>query len=454
MRLASPITLLCTDARAGRLLLAVLGMSLVTLACADERAADVQSDAQAASPAAESPAPPFGEAELALLESLSIRALPAPPPSPSNRVADDPEAAELGHRLFFDPALSGDGRIACATCHAPGLLFTDGRPTSRGMGATSRNAPTVVGAAHSAWQFWDGRRDSLWAQALGPLEAGVEMGTTRVAVVRAVASDPELEARYTRVFGELPELDGARPLPHRAGPFGNRQEQDAWYRMSDADRVAIDVAFANVGKAIAAYERRLAPGPARFDRWVESLRTGSTAPEARLSREEIEGVRLFIDAGRTLCLRCHNGPQLTNHAFHDVGTAIGDTRLPDFGRYLGLQAVLIDPFNCLGPYSDARPNECRELRFVNKRHAEGEMGKFKTPTLRGLPRTAPYMHDGRFATLEAVVDHYRSPPVGPDTLEITPLEIDDAEAAALVAFLRTLDGDVDADERWLRPPAP
>jgi len=80
------------------------------------------------------------------------------------------------------------------------------------------------------------------------------------------------------------------------------------------------------------------------------------------------------------------------------------------------------------------------------------MGKFKTPTLRGLPRTAPYMHDGRFATLEEVIDHYRSPPIGPDRLEITPLEIDDAEARALVAFLRTLDGGVDADAVWLEPP--
>jgi len=168
--------------------------------------------------------------------------------------------------------------------------------------------------------------------------------------------------------------------------------------------------------------------------------------------QEIAGARLFIDAGRTLCLRCHNGPLLTNQVFHDVGTALGDGRLPDFGRYLGLQSVLIDPFNCLGPYSDAAPEDCTELRFLETRHAEAEMGKFKTPTLRGLPRTAPYMHDGRFATLEEVIDHYRSPPIGPDRLEITPLEIDDAEARALVAFLRTLDGGVDADAVWLEPP--
>jgi cytochrome c peroxidase len=223
--------------------------------------------------------------------------------------------------------------------------------------------------------------------------------------------------------------------------------------MSAADRFAIDTAFANVGKAIEAYERLLDPAPSRFDRWVEGLRGGGThAADARLDEEEIEGLRLFIDAGRSLCLRCHNGPLLTNHFFHDIGTARGDGRLPDFGRFLGLQAVLMDPFNCLGRYSDAAPRECSELRFIDKRHAEQEMGKFKTPTLRGLPRTAPYMHDGRFATLEEVIEHYRSPPVGPDPLEITPLELEDEEVGALVSFLQSLDGGVNADERWLRPP--
>jgi len=358
---------------------------------------------------------PWAAAEIALLESLSTAALPPPPPSASNRVADDPAAARLGHRLFFDPGLSRDGGVACATCHVPALLFTDGRVTSRGLADTSRNAPTLVGSAHSPWQFWDGRRDSLWAQALAPLETAAEMGSTRLAVVRYVAGDPRLATLYAEVFGASPVPKGLDRLPESAGPFGDRAEQDAWYRLSTADRKAVDTAFANVGKAIAAYERRLVPAPARFDRWVAGLRSGRPGrAEARLTEQEIAGARLFIDAGRTLCLRCHNGPLLTNQVFHDVGTALGDGRLPDFGRYLGLQSVLIDPFNCLGPYSDAAPEDCTELRFLETRHAEAEMGKFKTPTLRGLPRTAPYMHDGRFATLEEVIDHYRSPPIGPE----------------------------------------
>jgi cytochrome c peroxidase len=392
-------------------------------------------------------------AEIALLESISIQAIPSPPPSPSNRVADNPVAAKLGQYLFFDSGLSRDGSVSCASCHNAALLFTDGRTTSRGLADTSRNAPTIMVSAHSPWQFWDGRRDSLWAQALAPMETAAEMGTTRLAVVRHIVADPRLAELYERVFGSVPVLDDAARFPERGGPFGDQQEQDAWYRMSAADRKTIDIAFANVGKAIAAYERRIGPSPSRFDRWVGGLRTGrTTGPEARLSEEEVAGLRLFIDSARTSCLRCHNGPLLTNHVFHDIGTALGDGRLPDLGRFLGLQAVLVDPFNCLGSYSDALPKDCRELRFLDTRHTEAEIGKFKTPTLRGLPRTGPYMHDGRFTTLEQVVDHYRFPPTGPDTLEITPLEINDAEAKTLAVFLRSLDSGVDVDAIWLGPP--
>jgi cytochrome c peroxidase len=285
------------------------------------------------------------------------------------------------------------------------------------------------------------------------METAAEMGSTRLAVVHHVMGTPQLAERYRRVFGDVPGLEDAARFPPSGGPFGTSGEQDVWYRMAAADRETIDTAFANLGKAIAAYERRLVPGPARFDDWLDELRAGGAAdPEVALSGEEIQGLRLFIDSGRTLCLRCHSGPLFTNQVFHDIGTALGDGRLPDFGRFLGLQAVLIDPFNCLGRYSDARPDQCQELRFVAKRHTEAEVGKFKTPTLRGLPRTAPYMHDGRFATLEDVVEHYRSPPVGSDTLEITPLELEDGEVAALVAFLESLDGGLGVEEAWLHPP--
>ena len=394
----------------------------------------------------------WSEGQLSLLESLSIAALAPPPRAPSNRVADDPAAAELGHRLFFDPGLSEDGRVACASCHLPERLFTDGRTTSFGVGGTTRNAPTLVGAAHSPWMFWDGRRDSLWAQALGPLEDAAEMGGTRVAVVRHVTREPTLAALYTRVFSEPPAPDDGRRLPEHAGPFGSDDERAAWERMAPADQRQVDRAFANVGKAIAAYERLLQPGASRFDRYVESLRLGRDG-DPSLGEEELHGLRLFVDVGRTQCLRCHNGPLLTNQSFHDVGTAAGANGFPDYGRFLGIQAALIDPFNCLGAFSDASAEQCGELRFLTKTHLEGETGKFKTPTLRGLPHTGPYMHDGRFATLEAVVEHYRNLPAAGQR-EITPLDLSDTESRALAAFLGSLDGGTQAAERWLRPPLP
>ena len=436
--------------RGARAALGLWGLGIL-LGCGEPGKQAEPSASELTAPAAE--AADWTGAELALLESLSLSSLSPPPPSPSNRVADDPVAAELGHHLFFDRGLSSDGSVSCASCHIPDLYFTDGLATAQGLGSTTRNSPTIVASAHSPWQFWDGRRDSLWAQALAPIESSVEMGATRTAVVRHVAGDPLLADLYQRAFGASAVRGDPAALPASAGPFGSPEEQEAWYRMSDADRQRIDTAFANIGKAIAAYERLVAPGPSRFDRWVEELRTGrAVGTAAQLDEQEIEGLRLFIDPGRTLCLRCHNGPLLTNHAFHDIGTAHGDGRLPDLGRYLGLQAVLIDPFNCLGRFSDAAPEDCRELRFLDKRHTEAQAGKFKTPTLRGVPRTAPYMHDGRFATLREVVDHYRSPPVDRQPLEITPLELDDAEAEALVAFLGSLDSEVDANAAWLRPP--
>lgn len=418
----------------------------------------------------------WSESELMLLRSIALDALGPPPADPSNRVADDPKAAELGHRLFFDARLSSNGKVSCASCHDPARHFTDGLAVSVGVGRTNRNAPTVVGAAWSPWQFWDGRRDSLWAQALAPFESTAEMNFTRLEVVRHVATAPELRALFIATFGGPPLASGLERLPKRASPFGDPAVQDAWYRMTEPDRIAVDRAFAQVGKAIAAYQRLLVPGPARFDRYVAGLASADRAdpsapavgagslpagdPTASLDERERLGLRLFIDSGRTQCLRCHNGPLLTNQGFHRIGTDTTPDGMTEFGRFLGLQAALVDPFNCLGPFSDAKPADCRELQFLRRDHLEGEIGKFKTPALRGLSQTAPYMHDGRFATLAQVVEHYRVPPAlapaapgGAPSHELLPLELTPAEVDALVAFLGTLDGPVAAEPRWLIAPA-
>ncbi|HFC11340.1 MAG TPA: hypothetical protein ENJ56_00750, partial [Anaerolineae bacterium] len=114
----------------------------------------------------------WSSAEISSICSLWLGNLPDLPPDPTNHVADDPAAAQLGQRIFFDTAFSADNTIACATCHKPELNFTDGMPLPIGGGP--RKTPTIVGTAYNTWFFWDGRADSQWSQALGPLESSSE----------------------------------------------------------------------------------------------------------------------------------------------------------------------------------------------------------------------------------------------------------------------------------------
>ncbi|MEO1482928.1 MAG: cytochrome c peroxidase [Myxococcota bacterium] len=368
-------------------------------------------------------APRFDAKQRALLASLQLPKELAP--SPSNRFADRVDAAALGRSLFFMPELSGSKAISCATCHSPDRYYTDGRKRSMGVGKTLRNAPTLVGAGHHSWFYWDGRRDSLWSQALIPLEAPDEMGGSRTAVLRTVYDTPELRSAYLRVFGEAPPK--VHDLPD-ANPFGSPEQREAWAALAPDRQEPINRAFANIGKALAAFQRTLEPAPSRFDAYV-STGTGFTDLELR-------GLELFIDDGRTRCLRCHNGPLFSNLDFHNIGTGNFDTEPLDFGRVFGVRAVKRDPFNCLGRYSDAAPEDCDALRFLNRDGHVPLEGAFKVPSLRGVSKTAPYFHDGSKRSLEDVLEHYRSPPAGRH--ELVPLSLSDGEVRALVAFLRTL----------------
>ena len=373
-----------------------------------------------------------------LLSSLALAALPPQPIDPSNRVGDDARAADLGRELFFDNHLSANRQVACSTCHVPELLFADGKQFSEGLGQTVRNAPSLLGAGYGRWFFWDGRRDSLWAQALVPLETPTEMGSTRVEVVRHVVEQPRYRSGYESLFGPVPDV---AHLPPRASPFGDAAAQSAWEAMDEPSRAAVDRAFANVGKLVAAFERRLVPSPTKFDRYVAVLLDeGEAAARRMLTADELAGLRLFVDSERTQCLRCHNGPLLTNGGFHNIGTGALPDRRVEAGRYAGVRDVLRDPFRCDGPHSDCPSSECRHLRFLNlDAHAlEDLQGAFKVPSLRNVAETAPYMHDGRFATLEQVIEHYRAPPPGKHELAPTPLT--QVEARQLVAFLRALTG--------------
>jgi cytochrome c peroxidase len=413
--------------------------------------------APAASAAAARPAASTGarwsEAERATLRSLSIQNLGPPPADRSNRVADDPRAAAFGHRLFFDAGLSGDGRRSCASCHQPRRHFVDRLAVGRGAALLDRNTPTVVGVAYARWLYWDGRRDSSWSQALAPIESPAEMAGARAGAVLRIAGRPDHRAEYEALFGPLPDLAG---VPARASPAGDASARAAWRRLSPTRQQAIDRAFANLGKAIAAYERRLLPGPSAFDRYVEALERGDDEAAARLlDPRALAGLAVFI-SDDAQCLRCHNGPLFTNGEFHNIGTGIPARRgaRPDFGRSIGIQALLASEFNCLGPYSDDPDRTCRELRFLDSHEQNGSLvGAYKVPSLRGVALTAPYMHDGRFATLTDAIGHYRRPAPSPAPIEFRPLfDMTPERVDALVAFLESLSAPVAAPPDLLRPP--
>lgn len=372
-------------------------------------------------------------AELRALQSLSLAELEPLPPDPGNRVADDPRAAALGERLFFDTRLSANGRVSCGQCHLADRGFQDGRPLGQGVGTTAKRTMPIAGVARAPFLFWDGRKDSLWAQALGPLESAVEHGGTRAQYARLVASHYRDE--YEAVFGALPDLS---TVPPSAGPAGEGAAVAAWNRLSGAERDAVTGVFANIGKAIAAYERRIDVGASRFDAYVEALVAARPAI-GLLTDDEAAGLRLFIGEGR--CTQCHNGPLFTNNEFHNTGVPARAELPIDDGRLAGATAALADEFNCRSRWSDAG-GRCPELDYLaTGDHAQQRA--YKVPSLRNVADRAPYMHAGQLTTLGAVLDHYNRAPAAPrGHSELRPLRLRARELRQLEAFLRTLSGPV------------
>jgi len=367
------------------------------------------------------------------LRSMSLAELEALPRDLTNRVADDPSAADLGRRLFFDTRLSANGRVACGTCHQPDRAFQDGTALATGVGTTARRTMPIAGMARSPFLFWDGRKDSLWAQALGPLESPVEHGGTRAQYAHIVADSYARD--YEQVFGALPDLSG---VPRSAGPVADREAASAWRELSSAQRDDVTRVFVNIGKAIAAYERWIEFGASRFDKYVGALASGEPR-QSILTDDEVAGLRLFI--GRANCTQCHNGPLFTSNEFHNTGVAPRPELAMDHGRLTGATAVLSDEFNCRSRWSDARAR-CSELEFiVTGEHTLDRA--YKVPSLRNVAERAPYMDAGQFATLAEVLDHYnRAPAAATGHSELRPLRLKPVELRQLEAFLRTLSGPV------------
>jgi cytochrome c peroxidase len=387
---------------------------------------------------------------------LELSPLGDPPADPSNALADDVSAAQLGQRLFFESRLSGGG-VSCATCHVPHHGFTDGKPLSEGVGHGRRHTPSLWNVAYNRWFFWDGRADSLWSQALSPLESDTEMAGDRLMAAHLLVGDPGLNSAYASVFGPMPDVSDLRRFPAAGHPVHGSPGDPrsvAWSGMQPEDRASVDRVFANVGKAIEAYQRRLISRRAAFDRFAEALRAGQDSPA--LSASARRGLKLFI--GRGQCRVCHGGANFTDGEFHNTGLPALDTagRL-DAGRNEGIALLLASPWNALGPFGDNRSEGAGELLKYLRRTPE-TWGQFKTPSLRNVALTAPYMHQGQLATLQAVVTFYSTKAGTGDSRSngekiLKPLHLSPTEMEDLIAFLQSLTDD-GIDPKLLSRPAP
>src|SRR5262245_59963718 len=287
---------------------------------------------------------------------LPERAVPKDNPLTRQRV-------DLGRRLFFDPILSGDRTVACASCHPPERGFALAAPRGVGGRKLARRAPTLFNRAFGRSFFWDGRAASLEEQALKPIEAPDEMGAKLPAVLK-------------------------------------RLGDDAGYRKAFAAAVDEGVTEANLAKALAGFQRVLLRGGSRVDRFRKE------GAHDALTSSERAGLWLFESKGK--CWRCHVGANFTDERFHNTGVGWGKEPA-DLGR-----------------------------AAVTKK--DEDKGKFKTPTLRGVRLTGPYVHDGSMKTLADVVEFYNKGGKANPNLDegVQALKLSKEEMADLVAFLEAL----------------
>jgi cytochrome c peroxidase len=409
----------------------------------------------------------------AALLALSPSALPAPPADVTNRFADDAAAAIFGQKLFYDPSFSGPlldtdndgtagtlgkvgetGKVACAGCHVPSGGFSDTRSgqlqISLGAGWGRRRAPSLLDVGQAKLVMWDGKRDTLYDQAFGPLESVVEMNSSRLFMAEGIFAT--YHAEYEAIFGAMPALDDATRFPPLAatatgcqpmnpsdpspacdGTFhGSPGDHAEFDRMTAADQDAVTRVVVDAGKALEAFERKLSCGPSAFDAWV----AGGPAISASAQR----GAALFVGAAK--CVTCHSGPFLSDQQFHDVGLAPETVQQafldsPDDGAASGIAFALANPVNSDSPYSDGSDGRLPDAV------TPAMTGAFRTPTLRCVSRRPSFMHTGQIPTLAGVVSFFDKggSAVGfPGTNELVPLGLTADEEADLVAFLEALDG--------------
>jgi cytochrome c peroxidase len=314
--------------------------------------------------------------------------LPIPEDNPMT-----PEKVELGKRLFFDPRLSGDGSLACASCHLPDQGWTTNSPLSPAYPTTMerRNSQTLINVAYNKVLLWDGRAGALEKQALGPIQNPLHMNQNLDLLIEKLKAVPAYEERFQQVFGT-------------------------------------SVAPEGMGKALAAFERTLVTRNAPFDRYM-------TGDWQAMSESALRGMELF--KGKARCILCHNGPNFTDSQFHNLGVPAA----PLLSDPLVQVAIRFDAKRMNVPeYQSVREDLGRYL--VTKE--ENDKGAFRTPTLRNVMQREPLMHNGLFHSLEEVIDFYDAGggAVAGKSPLIQPLGLTAQEKRELLAFLQALTGEL------------
>jgi cytochrome c peroxidase len=345
---------------------------------------------------------------------------PWPPvsgPDPNNRLSGRPAAIEFGYRMFREPRMSANGYVACISCHQTDRAFTDGIARAQGLAPVDRNTPALANLRQTHWFGWGGNSDSLWMASLRPMLDSREFGSDAAHVAHVVRVGDGLACRYRRSFG-------ASPLAHAD------------------ERVMV-----NVAKAIAAFVETLTTDRTRFDRFRDTLARGTHQANDDYPAAARRGAELFVGKGQ--CAACHSGPNFTDGAFHAVehrsGVAAGRA---DAGREQGLAEWRASPYNQFGRHSDRKARESASRE--SPRGDAATRGEFRTPSLRNVAVTAPYMHDGSVDTLVEAVGHAaRAAPRGAEGVQ-RPAPLSSRDKTDLAAFLETLT-DAQASAREFPP---
>lgn len=329
-------------------------------------------------------------------------------PDPSNRVSGNPDAIKLGRQLFASKALSKDGKISCLSCHNPARSFTDGLPRAKGRKTLDRNTLSLANLRHNRWFGWAGQNDNLWAQSIVPIRNIDELALPEGGASKLL-STPQFLPLYTTLFGRPQDQSEERNL-------------------------------VNIGKALAAFQETINTGRTPFDDFRDALADGDWDKAADYPAAAQRGLAIFVGKGK--CSFCHSGPLFSNGEFHDSGVPyfIGPGRV-DGGRHGGIKSLRKSRFTLDGSYSDdPKKQGAWAVRQVLPKHAD--FGTFRTPGLRDVAKTAPYMHNGSLLTLEAVIRHYSE--IDLERLHadgeaiLAPLNLSEAEIKHLLEFLLSL----------------